>query len=170
MKILGAILICVSTAMIGLRVGNAEKIRYRTLCGISFALDFMIAEISCLLTPSKDMLEKLAIQAPEPINQFFSQCVLCCETRIDCSITQIWQETAQNSKFLCLKDQELQLFEEIGATLGRYRAEDQVNLLKGFLSQVEVLRETAKEEQSHNGRVYRGLGITCGIALAILLL
>lgn len=170
MKLIGAILICISSTIIGLRIGTSERTRYHTLCGLSFALDFMIVEISCKLTPLKEIFEKLAFQAPEPIKHFFHQCVLCGETRLDDSIIKIWKETAENSKFLCLKDAELQVLKEIGTTLGRYRAEEQIALLKGFQTQVESLKETAKEEQLRNRRVYRSLGITCGVALVVLLI
>ena len=170
MKILGAILICASCTIIGLRISNTERTRYRALCGISFALDFMIAEISCLLSPIKVIFEKLSLQSPVPINRFFCDCLLRLETEETCTITQIWRETAETATYLCLRDRELQSLQEIGTVLGRYSAAEQVQLLKGIQLQVESLKDTAKEEKARNGRVYRSLGITCGIALVILLI
>lgn len=170
MKIVGAICICVSTAMLGLRFGSAEKTRYRTLCGLITALDFMIAEISCLLTPVKSLLEKLAIQAPEPTRRFFAQCMFRAETQIDIPVTQLWQEIVKEADYLCLRQQEVELLCEIGNVFGRYRSDEQVDLLKGIRGRLETLKETAKEEQSRNVKVYRSLGITCGIAIAILLI
>ncbi len=170
MKIFGGILICISTAAIGLKIGDAERTRYRSLCGLIFALDFIIAEISCLLTSAKEMFEKLSVQAPEPINQFFCKCALCLETKTDSSLTQIWQEEISKADYLHLKEPELQLFSEVAVTFGRYRADEQVALLKGIRTQLESIKEVTKEEQGRNVRVYRSLGIACGIALAILLI
>ncbi len=169
-RIIGVILICSGTAMIGFRAGAAATTRSKVLASFVLAVDIMSAEISCMLTPLREILEKLLLQLDEPVRRFFYRCLSEHTSQKDSKFSQIWTEQLNNSKELCLRECDIQLLSEIGNTFGHYSGEEQVRVLQGIRDKLEKAEKQALEDCAKNGRLYRSLGITCGIALVILLI
>ncbi|MBE6915046.1 MAG: hypothetical protein E7471_00205 [Ruminococcaceae bacterium] len=170
LKMIGVVMICFSSAMIGISVGNRIKTRCKVLSGFISAIDCMCAEITCLLTPIEEILEKLVAQQSEPTRKFFYGCLLAHKRRKESRFSDIWQEELTRAEDLCLKEGDIPLFAEIGNSFGRYTGEEQVRVLGGIREKLVQLQKSAQEESSRNVRLYRSLGITCGIALVILLI
>lgn len=170
LRIFGVILICISTAMMGMSAGKRVHTRSKVLSEFISALDLMITEISCLLTPIEEILEKLVKETPEPIRGFFYQCLSARRTKEEARFQEIWLKELKSAEFLCLSEVDIALLSEIGNSFGKYSGEEQVRVMKGIQRKLVKLQATAQEECMKNGRLYRSLGITCGIALVILLI
>ncbi len=169
-KVLGVLIVCFSSAMIGLSAGNRVKTRHRVLSSFVRAIDCISAEISCLLTPIEEILEKLIAQQSEPTKKFFYGCLLAQRKRNDDRFSEIWCDELNNAEELCLSESDIVLISEIGDSFGRYSGAEQVRILRGIREKLVSLEIVAKEESTKNARLYRSLGITCGIALVILLI
>lgn len=169
-RMIGVMMICASSAMIGISVGKRIKTRCRVLLGFIGAIDCICAEITCLLTPIEEILEKLVAQQTEPTRSFFYACLLSHQKKKDVRFTEVWEEELARSTDLCLNDTDIPLLLEIGNSFGRYTGTEQARVLSGVREKLVGLHKIAQEESKKNVRLYRSLGITCGVALVILLI
>lgn len=169
-RIFGVLLICFSTVMMGMSVAKRINTRSKVLSEFISALDLMMTEINCLLTPIEEMLEKLVLETQEPIRRFFYQCLSARKVKKEQRFQEIWFSELKTADYLCLNEADIALLSEIGNSFGKYSGEEQVRMMKGIHRKLVQLQASAQEDCMKNGRLYRNLGITCGIALVILLI
>ncbi len=170
LKMLGVLIVCFSSAMIGLSAGNRVKTRNKVLSSFVGAIDCISAEIVCLLTPIEEILEKLISQQSEPTKKFFYSCLLAQKKRNGARFSDVWCDELKKTEELCLKESDILLLSEIGNSFGRYSGTEQVRVLSGIREKLVSLEKASKEECLKNVRLYRSLGIACGVALVILLI
>ncbi len=86
------------------------------------------------------------------------------------TLAQLWQRELDRFTQDSLLGEEQGLLRELGEELGVLDLEAQVRTLEHCLEQWrDRIRELQRQEETH-GRLYRGLGVSAGVFLAILLL
>ena len=167
LKIIGALLICGGAAAIGLSASSRLSLRIRVLNAFINVLDTMHSEISFLLTPVDELLKKCEKIAPEPVNHLFADCSEGFSKRTDTPFAIVWAKTIHQAAYLELNNSEKQLLIDMGAAIGRYDAQEQVQMIAHTRRALEGRLRAAEKEKLRTGKLYRSLGIACGVALVI---
>ena len=169
-QLIGAILICGGATMMGLRASARITTRCKALSGFSRAIMTMQAEIKCRLTPLSEILEGLSKHTEEPVRRFFSTCLREHKKHNEIPFSVVWKNCVACAGYLELTNEERKLLADAGSALGRFDSEEQARGLELMRSELEAAHQKAEEERARLGKLYRSLGVTCGLALAILFL
>ena len=66
-----------------------------------------------------------------------------------------------------LKWSEIEWIASVGHIAGRYDAATQADRLSGLIAQLEQALQQAQEEYGQKGKLYRALGVTAGVMIAL---
>lgn len=170
MKWLGALMIIVSTTMIGFMLAKRVSERPRQLRMLKVALQAMEAEITYGLTPILTVAENLIKQLPRPISTFFEVFVETLENKAiplheawERSLKEVWPKTA-------LKKGELEVMQQFGTTLGRHDRENQQKQIHLALSHLEREEAEAKDMQIKYESMFKSLGFLTGLLIVLVLI
>ncbi len=169
-KIIGAILLIGGAAIIGIYASNELSVRARVLQSFLSALDIMRSEIGGRLTPISEILEKLSRESAEPLDVFFRECLEEKNKRRDVPFFLIWSKVLAQADYLKLKSNEKDVIKELGAVLGRYGAEEQINAISHTGRRISSLSESAENDRKRLGKLYTRLGVISGVAVVIILI
>ena len=169
-KTIGAILIIAGAASIGLAQRLRLARRVKILGDIIAALDLMYSEISCVCTPTEELLDKLCNTTEEPVKSFFQDCKERHQKRRDMPFELVWNLSLRDAEYLELASQEKQVLLELGNTLGRYNAEEELRAISHARRNIEGHLKAAQDVRARLGRLYGNLSLLSGIALVIILL
>jgi len=169
-KTLGSIIIITC----GLVFGMSEKAKLsgktRILKDIINAVDFIHSEISCMCTPTEELLDKLCEMCTGEVERFFRESKDYHLKRRDLPFAIIWNKILKNAVYLALNKNEENTLSEIGNALGRYEADEQMRVLINARKNFVKYLCTAEDAQSRLGRLYGNLSLISGIAIVIILL
>ena len=169
-KWIGAILLIGGAAAYGLHARARLTRRVQTLRGLAAALDLMHAELSCMCTPTDELLERLCKATAPPLRAFFEDCRNAHRARPDLPIAMIWGRAVHDAEYLELLPQEAQTLREVGNALGRYDVEEELRVIAHARRAIEGFEKTAEETRARTGRLYASLSLMSGVAVAIMLL
>ncbi len=169
-KILGALLVTAATTTLGLLSAGKLKSRAKSLSGFVFALGLMKTEICNRLTPLPELLELLARQTEEPVNVFFTDCLLRLRSSRGKPFAEVWRAALRNCRELELNEGELETLTELGSALGRYDTERQGEAISSARKRLETQLQKAESEREKESKTRTMLGLAAGLAIAIILL
>lgn len=169
LKMMGIILIMGGSIAIGMSANGKLRLRIRVLSALINALDMMYSEISCMLTPTQDILEKLMQCNAEPVRSFFKDCRDNMVRRSDMPFSLIWGRAVKEAEYLELKPQEKQALIDIGGVLGRYEAPEQLKVISHARRNLESHLHVAEKDKLRLGKLYGSLSVVCGLAAIIVL-
>ena len=170
MKYLGALLVIVAGAGFGLCKQAQLWLRAQTLSALTAAIELMHSEIMDRLTPIPELAKRMEQTAPQQVRGFFHRLDEQLSFLGENELPALWEQAVAASPELCLNEAERTELCTLGATLGRFGAQEQggalVRCKRFFEKQAEAARATALE----TGRMYFGLGTGAGLIVAIMLL
>lgn len=165
---IGAILIIVGCGGVGFLMALHEKREFDTICQLNGALEFMICELSCRMTPLPELCRLASRQCRGSLRAFFSHLVdelefqlspdvECCMRAAVCKVPELPGKTRQ-------------LLNIMGVTLGRFDLQGQLRGLEGLHAQCSSAQKALEVNRDQRLRSYQTLGLCVGAALAILFL
>lgn len=80
----------------------------------------------------------------------------------------LWREGVKKQPFLAEKDREL--LNSLGDSLGQTDTEGQLSFLEMYQELIKKRLEQAAKDYSDKGRMYRSVGLLCGLAAGIMIL
>lgn len=169
-RILGAVLMILSTTAMGYGGVRRLRERVRNLEGIIASLDVMESEICSHLTPMREVLEMLSRNAPVQSRRLFENVAdgMCALGR--CSFYSIWREGVETTKELLLKPEEAETLVELGLCLGRYDVREQAEMISRVRRRLEIFLKRAEEERERDTKMHAFFGISAGIFAVIILI
>ncbi len=167
-KALGAVLILLCGALIGMRMADGLKRRCTVLQAFLDALRRMQAEITLRLTPIPDLLYQMAEDAPEPLRPLFAAAWerYKLERR---PLAQTWAAALEDAQ-LPLSPEAAEILRSLGQALGAYEAQEQARMLSYSAQRLQQCLEQAQAESATRGRLWRRLCPAMAAVVAILLL
>ena len=86
-------------------------------------------------------------------------------------IRAAWEKACAELKLLpCCKPEEAALLSELGASLGKSDAAGQLSLIALYRERTALLAKCAAAEAAQKGKLFRSLGMLCGIGAAIMII
>ncbi|MDL2273619.1 stage III sporulation protein AB [Oscillospiraceae bacterium OttesenSCG-928-G22] len=169
LQIIGAVLIILGTAGIGLFEVYRLNLHIETLSGFLSALELMESEIYFNISPLYDICKKLTRSARAPLRPFFAALSEGGGDVAGESFGDLWKRTLETMK-LELGGEERQVLLELGSTLGRYDIEGQAKAISYVRRRFEGFLKEAVDVKSKMGRVYGTVGLAAGAAVVIILI
>ncbi|HWJ76838.1 MAG TPA: stage III sporulation protein SpoIIIAB [Niallia sp.] len=169
-KIIGAILIIVSTSYAGFELSKVLSQRPKQLRALKSALQSLDAEIMYGHTPLHEASRRLSEQLTEPLSSFFKDFrdhLLSEDTTVKdawiSSLNKTWKNTA-------MKNTELEIMKQFGETLGRHDRHSQQKQIILTLTHLEREEQEARENQRKYEKMIKSLGFLSGLLIVILLM
>ena len=168
MRGIGALLIVLASAALGLGFVRSRGRRLYALREICAGLELLSAELDKWTEPLPRTLERLGTVAPECAGTFF--CLLA-EKMTELGerrFAELWSECVEAS-FPDLKKQERQELCSLGGILGRYELSRQLEGIDRCRTRLALDRDRAAASFGQEQRLGLGLSLTSGVLLALVL-
>ncbi|BDG44279.1 stage III sporulation protein SpoIIIAB [Saccharococcus caldoxylosilyticus] len=170
MKLIGAMLILLTTTWFGFEAARMLKERPRQLRQLKAALKVLEAEIMYAHTPLSEAALHISKQISLPLSKLFEQFAAKLQ-KGETSVQQAWEESLQTVwSSTALKQGELEIMRQFGDTLGQYDRLTQQKQITLALVHLERQEAEALERQARYEKMAKSLGILTGLLLVILLI
>ena len=166
-KAIGIVMVVLAPSLMGF--SRTLKLRSRAgfLADFIPVLGIMRAEICTRLTPLPELMEQLSTSAPSSCREFFAGLYKGIERLSEICFSQVWTDGVKSLRKTVLADEELEIINSLGASLGRYDSQEQKASIDAVIARLSVLAEEARAQCIVQGKLWTGLGAAMGIILAI---
>ena len=161
---LAAMMIMLCTAM-GFYFSSRLKAREERLCTTLLLIKELTVQIRYTNAKIGDILKSAAENTAYQNLSFVTDCLSLNENE---DFHRVWSEGVEKQLFLNQRDKEL-LF-SLGEHLGETDSEGQLSFLEITEAMLSEQREEARAERGAKGRMYRSVGLLCGLAMGIMVL
>ncbi|SMG27944.1 stage III sporulation protein SpoIIIAB [Paenibacillus aquistagni] len=170
-KIMGAAMIIAAATAIGWVQSSSYASRVRQIRQMIHALERLETSIMYGYTPLDEAFRDLSHQAAAPLKQVFGYASDLMQSRAGVTTAKdAWEKALHVYKGrLSMKDQDLRILYELGASLGVSDREDQRNHLRHAVKRLEQEESAARDDYLQFGRMSKSLGVLSGIMLVILM-
>jgi len=167
LKWFGMLLVTAGGMMTGASAVALLRRRVQVLEAMLTALELMEGEIVTLLTPLPDVIARLAAMEQLAVQPLFQRMEALLPDLGEVPFSVLWERAIAESGLPFSADERRCLL-QLGESLGRFDAEVQATALSRCMQMLERFREEARSRAEVDGRLYRGLGLSGGLLLAIL--
>lgn len=169
LKIIGSILVMVSTSLLGYFYGELLKKRTRELKELQRAIGILKNEIMYAYTPLPYALEKIGLRLIEPIKSLFLSISKNLEENMSEGVYEAFYSNINlYKKSLNLNKEDIHILLNLSKSLGQWDVESQKNV---FLITEEELKKQIEESEiltKKNSKMYRYLGFSIGAMIVII--
>ena len=179
-KLIGIVLVVVSCSGLGVQLAHLCAERIRQCHQVGQCLQRLLGEIRFHQLPMEEALcEAGKAMGSQGFAEFFvrlsqrlagSQESGELQTKEDVTLAFLWQEELEQYLKGCLFQEEQEILFQLGRELGTLDLEEQVRSMQHCLDQWRQHVEGLQRKVEPHGRLYRGIGVSVGVFLAILLL
>ena len=165
-RIIGAILVVLSSSAVGFSIAAAHRNEAKTLMQLIRALDFMSCELEFRLPSLPELCCLTALQVTGPMRELFKSLEKELQLQVSSDVYSCMTAALQQTDKLPESAKRNLLL--LGKTLGRF---DLTGQLSGIASVIQLCRRDLDgllSNQDVRLRSYRTLGICAGVALVIL--
>ncbi len=168
MKLVGAVLILISGAALGLQVAARRRARAETLRELCASLEQACAELEAANLPLPALLERLAKQSGEASAGFFRHLCAGLAPAGETSFQELW-ETAVHEELKQLRERERQDLLRLGTVLGRYDLDSQLEAIRLCRASLGAEWESIRMNDPAERRLLLGL-TAAGAGLLVVIL
>ncbi|NLW22397.1 MAG: stage III sporulation protein AB [Tissierellia bacterium] len=170
-KIVGGLLIILSTSLIGFCYGNRYSKRMNNLIYMEQCLKILETEIVYGAVPLPEALSNVYKKGNKKVSFVFEDIKNHLLEDKTGDIYQSFKSVAGTlNEKLDFTKEDVEIFLSLGRVLGSSDRQDQEKNFKLILNQIAILEKEAKLERDKNEKMYKNLGILAGIAIVIILL
>ncbi len=171
LKIIGAILVCVSGGAFGLRLAGELKEKVTCLQGLNRCLQLVRGEIRFGCATLPEAFCSVKERTKEPLGVFFCEVGQAWLEGPEVPIGEVWETKAQQwEKHFPLGKEELEWFSNIGGRLGHLDKEMQINTIAMILEELVQKEAQARSNLIEKGKLYPCVGTMSGILAALILI
>lgn len=150
-------------------MNNRLKGRVAALKSFLGAVQLLQAEIVFRQSALPDILPMMIRECRGAASDFFRQ-VLRLMVEKNESFMSAVAFLVPELRHFDLKWDEIEWLASVGQIAGRYDAATQADRLSGVIARLEQSLDQAQEEYGQKGRLYRALGLTAGVMIALVAL
>ena len=161
MNLIGILLIC---SYIGAIKSKTYENRVKELNEFQNALVMFKSKIEFTHEPLKNIFSEISNVIYSGKENIFGQTIL-----IDKNIYDSWCEAINKNKNSLLKEDK-EIIKMMGKLLGKTDIKGQVNEIELTLNLIEKQMEKAEIEKEKNVKLYKTMGIICGLGICIILI
>ena len=165
-KILGAVMILMGCGGYGFSLSASHRHEERVLRQLLMALDYMQCELQYHMTPLPDLCAQVGHDSKNQVGKLFAALALELERNITPDVG-----SCMDAALLCVPDlpkRVIDAFRLLGASLGRFDAQGQIQGMESVRSFCRSELEEMAVNRDSRLRSYQTLGLCAGAALAIL--
>lgn len=162
-------LILYASTMVGFTISRNYSERPRQLQNLLTGVQMLLTEIVYAATPLSVALVHISRVLDNPVGAFFARASQGIAEHM--SAKRAWEEaldTLAHESALLTPD--LDVLRYLGGVLGTSDREDQQRHLLVASRRLEGLHQTSQEEAKRNERMWKYLGVLCGIVVVIIIL
>lgn len=169
LKLAGCMLIFAGCTLLGFIKAASYKERRRELEEILELIRLLELEISY----RKDSLYKAFYKTGSLKDCWFSHVLTCCSNNLQQqnSMYCSWETAiADNIKNCPLQRKDIDILNDISLGLGKSDTAGQKKLIEPAIIRLEAALAESKEQEIKQGKMYKALGTSAGIAIAVILI
>jgi len=170
-KILGAILVCASSALLGLYFAKLDSFRRTDLSEWKKALLILRSQIAFAALPLPEAMNAASERVSGPVSQTLACFAESLQSRDSADIYAIWKKALNGNKTCSyLKQEDWEWLENFGKTLGFLDKAMQLNSIDLTVSYIDSKSEILLSQSEKNKRMFSSLGILGGMLIVVILL
>ena len=170
LKLAGFICILSASALAAHGANRALLQRYRLLLGFSLAIRCIRTEIAFNAPPLQRIIHKLSGQEGV-VSDFFSAMERRMSEMSEKTLSEVFMCCLNETPSLqLLRKEELTTLSELGNILGRYDIESNIAALSRTADLFDEYTASAKKHCERSSKIHMTLGLSSGLAIALLLL
>lgn len=163
--------ILIGCAYLGALFASKFKKRVEQLTELKCALAQLEFDIDFLNTPIYESLEKAAERSSGGVALVFAYIARRLRDERCVNMGKLWMRAVRLYRTeLFLSDEDIKILTDFAENLGCGNREKEMNNIKAAVMRLGVAENEARTAASGGVRMYRGLGILCGVFLVIVLL
>ena len=125
--------------------------------------------IRCTAAPLEDIISAAAADSRLSCLSFLADIEAALDSG-ETDIRYLWHSCLKKAPPENIRREELDVLEELGDILGSTDVQGQLDSLSLHRSVIVSIAEKAEEERREKGRLYRCLGVTAGLFIAVILI
>ena len=165
LKLMGAIMIVGACSLMGISINRRLCDRIKILQELLSILQEIKAEIVFRAAPIPAILRNFADKPSNFTAQYFKS---ICENLQMFGLQSAAELSLHELRKLPLTETDLHELQKVFRSIGRYDTPTQVEAISRTISSLEYQLTDARLQQSQKGRLYQAVGVSCGIALALI--
>ncbi|MCF6465622.1 stage III sporulation protein SpoIIIAB [Clostridium sp. Cult2] len=170
-KIIGGLLIILSTTLMGYHYGSRFSNRLNNLLYLEQCFKILETEIVYGAIPLPEALTNVYNKGNKKISYIFEEIKLhLLHNKTGDIYHSFYSVIVLLKDRLSFKKEDIEIFLSLGRVLGSSDRQDQEKNFKFIFNQLEILQKEAKLERDKNEKMYKNLGILTGITIVIILL
>ena len=164
--ILMSIIAC--STSIGFLLSKRYTDRLNELTDLCVLINILQNKIKFMQLPLKEIFEQIGnISLKTNLKNIFLKCSL---TLKNMKLEDSWKEAIKQERaFLNLKNEDVEILNTLGSTLGKSDIDGQMNEINEFKERLNNQIKQAEEEKKKNSKMYKTLGTIGGLVIVILL-
>ncbi|SKA81931.1 stage III sporulation protein AB [Caloramator quimbayensis] len=171
LKILGSIIVVASTSVIGFLYAMIFTERVRQIRDMQYALNILESEVVFKSTPVADAFYFVSLNCTETIKNIFNHMSNLIKDRNVQSISEAFDSALNAFKSdLYFEKEETEVIKAFMQTLGCGDLEAQKKNFNITVEKLKNFEKNAEESKRKNERLYKYLGVCCGIMIVIILI
>lgn len=169
LKILASAAVVLGGGYIGLLLASTLDIRVRQLEQFRLAIEQMGFSISFLKLPVAEAFCGAAKSRSGAVGRILSGAASeISENRLSPAVA-LERSVQRNRSSLCVGEEELDILSEFAASLGRGDAESELSNINAACARLKIAQAAAEGERDQKGRMWRGIGLLCGMFAVVML-
>ena len=152
--------------LIGNIISKRYTLRVKELKDFNNALNIIESKIKFTYEPLPEIFLQTSRLLSENISKIF---IRASKNMKELSAEEAWNKSIEKSNTY-LNKEDIENIKNFGKMLGKTDKEGQVSHLELSRTFIEIQIEKARKEEEKNSKLYKTLGVVCGLALVIILI
>ena len=169
MQIVGGVLVCAATTLLGVHMGNQGSMRAKDLMEFKKTLLMLKSQIDYCIYTLPQAFMHISERTSPPFSEFYEDIAKKLdEGQMDAPTA--WEEGLDALKASNLTKDDLANIAMLGTSLGNMDAKVQINSIDMLLTGIDENLNALLKENPKNMKMFRGLGVVSGLLITIVLL
>ena len=160
--------IVAGSTSIGFIISKGYSERLDELNAFNTLINILQNTIKFTKLPLKDIFEQIGnITIKTRVKNIF---ISCSKKIKDTALEKAWKQAIdEEMDYLNMKNEDFDVIETLGNTLGKTDIDGQMNELNQFKERLNIQIKQAEEEKRKNSKMFKSLGTIAGLVLVIIL-
>jgi len=171
LKMIGGIMVVVSSSMIGFIIAGNFKNRPNVLRNLQVALSMLESEINYGHSPLPQALKSISKKCEEDVAELFALASKNLSSRNGFTASEAWEKSLKEfftNSYIAENDYEILM--AFGKYLGSTDKQDQIKNIRLALNNLRQQEISSIQQKEKNERMWRYLGVLTGIMIFLLLI